>query len=119
MLHVTTSEMSWIGIAQAVILPAVVSVLMALPFWLRATPMTGTIIGAGAIFVFAVAFVGREYVVLERFNQHCRALLEIHVVCRPPHPVRDGYAVDRNTRVVTHFGNHVPHRQRRENEEAG
>jgi len=80
------SEMNWLWIGLALTGPALVSVAIALPFWLKGTPMTGAIIGTGMLAVATVAFIGREYIELERFNQQCRQLLQAHIVCRAPYP---------------------------------
>lgn len=74
------AEMSWYWIALAVTLPTGIGTLVALPFWLKGTPMTGGILGSGVIFVAVVAFVGREYVELERLNRACTLAMR---VCHP------------------------------------
>jgi hypothetical protein len=77
----TTSEMSWVWIAQALLLPTLIAVLVALPFWLKGSPTTGAIVGSGVVFVAVVAFIGREYVTLARYNPHCLTLVDTNTVC--------------------------------------
>lgn len=63
----------WLGIAA--VLPLVVALAVAWPFWRRVTrDPVGTIAGCFVAFGFAVAFVGRELIHLQGFTAKCLAL---------------------------------------------
>ena len=65
--------MNWNWIAAALVLPFLVGVLIAWPFWGRSRDSIGSAIGAIAIFAFAVGFIAREYAHLQFFTQGCIA----------------------------------------------
>ena len=74
-----TDVMPWSSIAFAVVVPTVIGVAIAFPFWMRnATDSVGSILGAGAVFVACLALIGREYIHVQRFTNGC---LEVGRVC--------------------------------------
>ena len=63
--------MSWSWIAIALAVPLALATGIAWPFWGRSRDSAGSIGGAFVVFVFAVAFVGREYVHVQRLTAQC------------------------------------------------
>ena len=60
--------------------PFVVALAVAWPLWHRPSrDPVGSVVGAGIVLAFAVAFVGREYIHVERATRQCLAL---EVSCR-------------------------------------
>jgi hypothetical protein len=74
-----SDTMSWSWVAGAMVVPLALAMGIAWPFWGRARDSLGSAIGAGVIFVFAIAFVGREYVQLQQFSSRC---LAAELACR-------------------------------------
>ena len=71
--------MPWSSIVVAVVLPIAIGLLIALPFWMRnANDSVGSILGAGAVFVACLTFIGREYIHVQRATNAC---LEAGRVC--------------------------------------
>jgi hypothetical protein len=68
-----SDTMSWYWIVVASLLPVALAVAVAWPFWGRSRDSLGSGIGACVIFVFAIAFVGREYVHLQNVTEQCIA----------------------------------------------
>jgi hypothetical protein len=66
-------------IVVALLLPLALAMAIAWPFWGRSRDSLGGIVGAFVIFVFAVAFLGREYVHVQRLTEQC---LAAETVCR-------------------------------------
>jgi hypothetical protein len=65
-------NLTWIGVA--LVLPLMLGVLVAWPFWLkRVRDDIGTITGAGVILLFAVFFIAREYGEVEAITRGCVA----------------------------------------------
>jgi hypothetical protein len=71
--------MSWYWIGVALVLPLALATGVAWPFWGRSRDSLGSIVGAFVIFVFAIAFAGREYVHLQQLTGQCIAA---ETVCR-------------------------------------
>jgi hypothetical protein len=72
--------LNWFWISIMATAPAVVAVLLALPFW-RSRQMTfGSIIGTAVIFGTAMGLILREYVEIDRIAQDC---LDAGAVCFP------------------------------------
>ena len=63
--------MSWFWIGMAVAVPAVVAILLALPFWLNDAPLAGNLIGAGVILMSAIGSVVREHSDIQRALLQC------------------------------------------------
>jgi hypothetical protein len=68
-----SDTMSWYWIAVALVLPLALSLLVAWPFWGRCRDALGSGVGACVIFVFAVAFVGREVIHVQLLTGQCIA----------------------------------------------
>jgi hypothetical protein len=67
----------WLGVA--LVLPLVIALAVAWPFWGRSRDSLGSIAGAFVIFLFVIAFVGREYIHIQRLTNNC---LAAETVCR-------------------------------------
>jgi hypothetical protein len=63
--------MSWSWIVVALVLPFALATGIAWPFWGRSRDSVGSIAGAFVVFVFAIAFVGREYIDVQRLTEQC------------------------------------------------
>jgi hypothetical protein len=66
-------------IILALVLPLVLGVAVAWSFWGRSRDSLGSIVGTFVILLCAMAFVGREYVHVQRLTNHC---LAVETVCR-------------------------------------
>jgi hypothetical protein len=66
----------WIGIALTV--PPLIALGIAAPLWLKFDPIIGNALGAGTIFIGAIALISREYVEIQRMTNRC---LEAGVIC--------------------------------------
>ena len=72
--------MDWRWIAASVAVPIAFALVAAWPFWRRPSrDPIGSVAGAFVAFVFALAFVGREFIHVQRLTQHC---LGLEVPCR-------------------------------------
>jgi hypothetical protein len=71
--------MSWSWIVVALVLPTAVATGIAWPFWGRSRDSAGSIAGAFVVFLFAIAFVGREYIHIQQLTEQCIAA---ETVCR-------------------------------------
>ena len=76
----TLNEVSWFWIAAGGIVPAVLAVLAATPFWRKRQPTFGSIVGTVIIFGSSIGLILREYVELDRLTQQC---LDQGFVCWP------------------------------------
>jgi hypothetical protein len=65
------TELSWLWIAVAVTVPALLGGLIAMPLWRSGQPIFGNIAGTVVIFGAAIGFIMREQVVLDRVAQSC------------------------------------------------
>lgn len=74
-----SDTISWYWIVVAILLPLALAMAVAWPFWGRSRDSLGGIVGAFVIFVFAVAFLGREYVHVQRLTGQC---LAAETICR-------------------------------------
>ena len=70
--------MSWFWIAVAVTGPTVLALVVAAPLWLKFDPIIGNALGAGIVFVGAIALISREYVEIQRMTNHC---METGTIC--------------------------------------
>jgi hypothetical protein len=85
MPHVNVMDWRWVMLA--LVLPTILGVLVALPVWWKGKePIVGGMLGLFPVAVATVAFIGREYIELERFNQECRRLLDSNIICRQASP---------------------------------
>jgi hypothetical protein len=74
-----TDVMPWSRIAGGFLVPSAIGLAIALPFWLwKANDSVGSILGAGAVFIGCLAFIGREYIHVQRVTNTC---LEAGKVC--------------------------------------
>jgi hypothetical protein len=74
-----SDTMSGYWIVVALVLPFLLAMTVAWPFWGRSRDSLGSIVGAFVIFLFVIAFVGREYIHVQRLTHHCIA---VETVCR-------------------------------------
>ena len=73
-------EMSTAWVAISVVVPLVVGVLVAFPLWIkRVSDDMGSVVGAGIVLLFTVAFIAREYGEVLNATRRC---LEASVACR-------------------------------------
>lgn len=63
--------MSWFWIAIALTVPSLIALLIAVPLWLKFDPIIGNALGAGTIFIAAIALTSREYVEIQRMTNSC------------------------------------------------
>ena len=63
--------MNWNLIAFAAIVPTIVGLLVAIPFWRKRQSTFGSLIGTVVIFGTAVGLILREYVELDRITNAC------------------------------------------------
>ena len=70
--------MSWYWIAIALTVPLLAALVIAVPCWLKFDPIVGNALGAGVIFVGAIALIAREYVEIERATARC---LQAGIIC--------------------------------------
>ena len=82
--------LNWYWIAIAVLVPTVMGILVAIPFWRRSEPIFGNIIGTAVIFGFAFAMIWREHVELDRIIKVC---LDAGTVCWPEPAAFTRYAI--------------------------
>jgi hypothetical protein len=72
--------LDWRWIAASAAVPIASALAAAWPFWRRSSrDPIGSVAGAFVAFVFALAFVGRESIHVQRLTQHC---LTLEVPCR-------------------------------------
>lgn len=76
----TLDSLSWSWVALAAAAPAVLGLLVALPFWRKGQTIFGNVAGTGIIFAAAVTLILREYAELDRMTQQC---LDAGTVCWP------------------------------------
>jgi hypothetical protein len=70
--------MSWYWIAVALTIPLIAALIIALPCWWKFDPIIGNALGAGVVFVGAIALVSREYVEIQRATMLC---LHAGIIC--------------------------------------
>ncbi len=70
----------WNWIAVGAVLPALVSVIVAYPFWRKSQSIFGCIAGSAVIFGTAIALIIREYLEIDRVTKVC---LDAGAVCWP------------------------------------
>jgi hypothetical protein len=74
-----TDVMAWSWIVVAIVVPMVIGLAIACPFWLwKANDSIGSILAGGAVFVACLTFIGREYIQVQRVTNAC---LEAGRVC--------------------------------------
>lgn len=74
------NELSWSWIAAGAIVPSLVALLVAIPFWRSGQTTFGSIVGTAVIFGSAMALIMREYAILDRLTREC---LDAGTVCWP------------------------------------
>ena len=70
--------------------PPVIGILAALPFWRRSEPILGNILATAIIFGFAFAMIWREHMELDRIIKVC---LDAGTVCWPEPAAFTRYAI--------------------------
>src|SRR5947207_1812898 len=80
MVESRVNELSWSWIAFALIVPSLLGLLVAAPFWWKSQMILGNIAGTALIFTSAFALIWREYVELDRVVQGC---IDAGTVCWP------------------------------------
>jgi hypothetical protein len=69
-----SDTMSWFWIGLAIVLPLVLGIGIAWPFWRKPSrDPVGTVLGAFVVVAFGVAFVGREFIHVQRLTNRCLA----------------------------------------------
>ena len=74
------NELSWWWIVLELIVPPVLALLVAFPFWRKRQMIFGSIVGTAIIFATAIGLILREYVDIDRMTQQC---LDEGTVCWP------------------------------------
>lgn len=75
-----TDVLAWRWIAASITVPIAFALVTAWPFWQRPSrDPVGSVAGAFVVFVFALAFIGREFIHVQRLTQQCIA---VEVPCR-------------------------------------
>ena len=74
------SGLNWYWIGLGSIVPLVVGILLAMPFWRGGQPILGNILGTGVMFGSAIGLILREYVELDHVVNQC---LEAGTPCWP------------------------------------
>jgi hypothetical protein len=82
--------LSWKWIALQAIVPPLVGILMASPFWRKAQPIFGNIAGTIIIFGAAFALILREQIELDRLMQKC---VDEGYLCFPAPPAFTRFAI--------------------------
>jgi hypothetical protein len=68
---VSVSELSWFAIVLMAVVPPLVGVLIAYPFWRKSQPILGNLAGSVVIFGAALVLIVRESVELDRLTRQC------------------------------------------------
>jgi hypothetical protein len=74
------NHVNWFWIFLGATVPAVMGVLVAIPFWRKGQMTFGSIVGTAVIFGSAMGLILREYVELDHVTQEC---LDAGTVCWP------------------------------------
>jgi len=75
---------------EVLILPRVIALVLALPFWIKEQPIFGNLVGSAVIFGTAFALIMREHAELDRGIMSC---FEQGMVCFPHPPAFTRYAI--------------------------
>jgi hypothetical protein len=62
---------SWFWIGLAIVVPTIVGMLIALPFWLARQATLGNVVGAGVMLFGALLSLGREFVAMRALREAC------------------------------------------------
>ena len=68
---VSVTGLSWFAIALMAIVPPLVALLVACPFWRKSRPIVGNLAGSVVIFGSALMLILRESVELDRLTRLC------------------------------------------------
>jgi hypothetical protein len=68
---VSVTGLSWAAIALMAIVPPIVGLLIAYPFWTRSQSILGNLAGSVVIFGSALVLIIRESVELDRLTRQC------------------------------------------------
>jgi len=82
--------LNWHYIGLEAVLPPLVALIVALPFWLKEQPIFGNLAGSAILFGAAFALIMREHVQLDRAIMRC---FEEGMVCFPHPPAFTRYAI--------------------------
>lgn len=72
--------LSWDWIAFACVVPGLLGLLVAFPFWRKSDAIFGNIVATAVIFAFSFGLIWREHVELDRIVKAC---LDAGTVCWP------------------------------------
>ena len=72
--------LNWRFITLALIVPPIVGLVVAFPFWWKRRMTFGNIVATGVVFASAIALILREYVEIDRLAQEC---IDAGDVCFP------------------------------------
>lgn len=84
------NELNWFYIGLESVVPPIVGLIVALPFWLKEQPIFGNLAGSAIIFGAAFVLIMREHVELDRGIATC---FEQGMVCFPQPPAFTRYAI--------------------------
>ena len=68
---VSVTGLSWFAIALMAIVPPLVALLVAYPFWRKSQPILGNIAGSAVIFGAALVLILRESIEIDRITRGC------------------------------------------------
>jgi hypothetical protein len=74
------THLNWYWIALELVIPPIVALLLAYPFWRKGGTIFGNIVGTAVIFATAFGLIMAEYIELDRLTKAC---LEQERVCWP------------------------------------
>ncbi len=84
------NALHWQWIALMATLPGLAVWLVAVPFWRQRQFIFGNVVGAGVVFVSALAMIFREYLEIRRVTQAC---LDAGTTCWPDPSAFTRYAI--------------------------
>jgi len=74
------THLSWYWIVLELLIPPIVALLFAYPFWRKGGMIFGNIVGTAVIFATAFGLIMREYIEIDRITSAC---LEEGTMCWP------------------------------------
>ena len=84
------NELNWFYIGVESVVPPIVGLIVALPFWLKEQPIFGNLAGSAIIFGAAFILIMREHVQLDHGIMSC---FDQGMVCFPQPPAFTRYAI--------------------------
>ena len=82
--------LNWNWIALGAVVPPVIALLVAFPFWWKEQPIFGNLVGTAVLFGSAFALIMREHV---RLTSMVTACLDAGLPCFPDPPAFQRYAI--------------------------